>query len=112
MTELYINGEVYRLRLNTRAAITLEKALGRNPLEILVNIDNGELPKMTDIILIFHSMLQAYNHGINLDKTYDLFDDYVAEGKSMFDFIQEVMVPVFQNSGFMSASNEPEEEKN
>ena len=112
MTELYINGEMYRLRLNTRTAITLEKALGRNPLEILVNIDNGELPKMTDIILIFHSMLQTYNHGINLDKTYDLFDAYVAEGKSMFDFIQEVMVPVFQNSGFMSANNEPEEEKN
>jgi hypothetical protein len=112
MTELLINGEMYRLRLNTRAAITLEKTLGRNPLEILINIENGELPKMTDIILIFHAMLQAYNHSVSLDKTYDLFDCYVAEGKTMFDFIQEVMVPVFQNSGFMSASNEPVEEKN
>ena len=106
--ELELNGEVYKLRRNTRGAIGLEKSLGKNPLELLMKLDEGELPKMSDIVLIFHSMLQAYNHGINIDRAYDLFDAYVAEGKTMFDFIQEVMVPVFQNSGFIAKSADEE----
>ena len=35
-TELELNGEMYKLRLNTRGAIALEKVLGKNPLDILL----------------------------------------------------------------------------
>ena len=103
-TELELNGEMYKLRLNTRGAIALEKILGKNPLDILLKLEDGELPKLTDIVLIFHQTLQAYNHGINIEKAYDLFDSYVESGKTMFDFIQEAMIPVFQNAGFIDKS--------
>ena len=56
------------------------------------------------MLIILHSMLQAMHHGINLDKTYDLFDAYVAEGHNLFDLVP-VFIEVFQESGYMAKSN-------
>lgn len=100
-TELIINGESYKLRLNTRASINLEKALGKNPLIILMDAADGKLPKITDIILMLQAMLQTYHHGYNLDKTMDLFDMYVEDGNSMIELIP-IMLEVFQTSGYIS----------
>jgi len=43
-TELIIGGDTYKLRLNTRASIQLEKALGCNPMNILIAMESGNLP--------------------------------------------------------------------
>ena len=114
-TELIINGESYKLRLNTRASINLEKALGKNPLIILMDASDGKLPKITDIILMLQAMLQTYHHGYNLDKTMDLFDAYVEDGNSMIELIP-VLLEVFQSSGYISknvvANGEETEAKN
>ncbi len=101
-TELNVGTESYKLRLTTKASIGLEKALGYNPITMLMDIDNGTMPKLNDILIMLHSMLQTYHHGFSLDKVYDLFDEYVAEGHGMFDLIP-VFVEVFQNSGYLSA---------
>ena len=112
-TELIIGGESYKLRLTTKASVALEKALGYNPISMLMDIDNGVMPKLNDILIMLQAMLQTYHHGYTLDKVYDLFDKYVADGKSMFDLIP-VFVEVFQQSGYLSTStkNEGEIEKN
>lgn len=111
-TELIINGESYKLRLNTRASISLEKALGKNPLIVLMEASDGNLPKITDIITMLQAMLQTYHHGYNLDKTMDLFDKYVEDGNSMIELIP-VLIEVFQSSGYISKSaTETEEAKN
>ena len=83
-TELKIGEENYKLRLTTKNSIQLERALGYNP------------------IIILHSMLQTYHHGMSIDKVYDLFDAYAEkEGKSMFDLIP-VFIEVFQQSGYIT----------
>lgn len=111
-TELIINGESYKLRLNTRASINLEKALGKNPLIVLMEASDGKLPKITDIVIMLQAMLQTYHHGYNLDKTMDLFDKYVEDGNSMIELIP-VLLEVFQTSGYISkAATEGEEAKN
>lgn len=113
-TELIINGESYKLRLNTRASINLEKALGKNPLIILMDASEGKLPTITDIILMLQAMLQTYHHGYTVDKTIDLFDKYVEDGNSMIELIP-VLLEVFQSSGYISkasTSGEDSEEKN
>lgn len=104
-TELYIGGDAYKLRLTTKASVALEKALGYNPISMLMAIDNGEMPKLADVLIMLHSMLQTYHHGYSLEKVYDLFDNYVAEGKGMFDLIP-VFVEVFQNSGYLSTAKD------
>jgi hypothetical protein len=104
-TELIIGGESYKLRLTTRASVQLEKALGYNPIAMFMAIEAGEMPKLSDLLIILQAMLQAFHHGYTIDKTYDLFDDYVADGHNMFDLIP-VFLEVFQQSGYMSAPGE------
>lgn len=99
--ELIIGDETYKLRLTTKSSIALEKALGYNPISMLMDIDNGVMPKLTDVLIVLQSMLQTYHHGMNMDKVYDLFDAYTATGKNMFDLVP-VFIEVFQNSGYLS----------
>lgn len=112
-TELLIGGETYKLRLTTKASISLEKALGYNPITMLMKVEENEMPKLGDILIILQACLQAYHHGFNMDKTYDLFDQYVADGHNMFDLIP-VFVEVFQQSGYLATATKSEEtdEKN
>lgn len=110
-TELTIGNETYKLRLTTRTSITLEKALGYNPLSLFMAIEDGAMPKMSDMLIILHAMLQSLHHGITLDKTYDLFDAYVADGHNLFDLVP-VFIEVFQESGYMSKVDATIDEKN
>lgn len=112
--ELIIGDESYKLRLTTKASVALEKALGYNPISMLMDIDSGVMPKLNDVLIMLQAMLQTYHHGYSLDKVYDLFDKYVADGKGMFDLIP-VFVEVFQMSGYLASgkSNSTEDaEKN
>lgn len=106
-TELIIGGDSYKLRLNTKASVALEKALGYNAISMFMDIDNGIMPKLGDILIVLHAMLQPMNHGISMDKVYDLFDRYVDEGHNMYDLIP-LFVEVFQESGYMPAAKDAE----
>lgn len=110
-TELNICGDAYKLRLTTKASVSLEKSLGYNPISMLMAIDNGEMPKLADVLVMLHAMLQTYHHGYSLDKVYDLFDKYVEDGHGMFDLIP-VFVEVFQNSGYLATNKEGSIEDN
>lgn len=110
--ELPIGANTYKLRLTTKNSISLEKALGYNPISMLMDIDNGKMPKLGDMLIMLQAMLQPYHHGMNQDKVCDLFDEYVADGHNMFDLIP-VFIEVFQESGFISKADATEEsEKN
>lgn len=108
-TELMIGNEVFKLRLGTRASIQLEKNLGYNPITMLMDIDAGKMPKLSEVLIMLQAMLQAYHHGYTMDKTMDLFDRYVEDGKTMFDLIP-VFIEVFQDSGYLT-KDEPKEEE-
>ena len=45
------------------------------------------------------------NHGMSIDKVYDLFDKYVEEGHNMYDLIP-LFVEVFQESGYMPTAKD------
>ena len=108
-TELIIGDEVFKLKLGTRASIQLEKNLGYNPITMLMDIDAGKMPKLSECLIILQAMLQTFHHGYTMDKTMDLFDKYVEDGKNMFDLIP-VFIEVFQESGYIS-KDKPEEEE-
>ena len=88
----------YRLRLTTRATVALEKQLGCNPLMIFG--DGDEVPTITAMVAILHASLQQLHHGITLNDAYDIFDDYLADGHVMTDFIT-VILDVYKASGII-----------
>lgn len=88
----------YKLRLNTRNLVALEKQLGCNPLAIFASGD--QLPTITAMVAILHASLQQYEHGITLNDAYDIFDAYLEDGNQATDFVP-VIVEVYKVSGLI-----------
>lgn len=98
---------VYKLRLNTRNTVNLEKHLGCNPVMVFGNGDR--VPTVTQMVAILNYSLQSYHHGITMDKAYDIFDAYLADGHAMTDFIP-VIVGIYKASGLMKSADMDEDE--
>lgn len=88
----------YKLRLGTRAVVSLEKQLGCNPLSIFG--DGDTMPTVTTMVYILHAAIQQLEHGVTLDKAFDIFDDYLADGNTMTDFLN-VIVELYKVSGLI-----------
>ena len=97
-TEFEAGGKTYKLRLNTRNLIALEKRIGVNPVSIFGNGD--KLPTVTTMVDILFVSLQELQHGINLETAYGIFDDYIADGHKPTDFCMEI-VKIYQVSGLL-----------
>lgn len=101
--------KVYKLRLNTRNTVALEKAIGCNPIAIFGNGDT--IPTISVMVNVLWAALQQYNHGITLNDAYDIFDAYIADGHSITDFIP-VILEIYKVSGIIRESAQGEAEKN
>lgn len=110
---LYIDFEAgnkaYKLRLNTRNTVNLEKQLGCNPLSIF---GNGEtIPTVSAMAAILHASLQQYQHNITLNDAYDIFDSWLGDGHTVTEFIP-IILEIYKASGLINTEAEEETEKN
>lgn len=96
--EFKAGGNTYKLRLNTRNIVSLEKALGGNPLSIFGKGDR--IPTITEMVTVLHQSAQQFEHQVDMDAAYDIFDKYVEEGHAMTDFIT-VIVEIYKVSGII-----------
>jgi hypothetical protein len=87
----------YKLRLNTRNIIALEKSLGGNPLSVFGKGDR--IPTITEMVTILHAALQQMQHGITLNDANDIFDAYLEE-HTMTEFLP-VILEVYRASGII-----------
>lgn len=99
-TEFKAGDRTYQLRLTTLGVVRLEKELGYNPLQMFMGIDEDVLPKVGDMLVVLHQMLQPLNHGITLNDTYELFDTYISEGHQLWDLIP-LLIEAFKDAGFL-----------
>lgn len=90
--------KVYKLRLNTRNVVMLEKLLGCNPLAIFG--DGSTIPTITQMVNVLYCSLQQYHHGIKLDDAYDIFDEWVNNEHSAVEFIS-IILEVYKVSGII-----------
>lgn len=99
----------YKLRLNTRNTVLLEKTLGCNPVAIFGSGEGLDaLPPVTTMTAILHASLQQYHHGITMMDAYDIFDAWLADGHSTTDFLGVIM-ELYQVSGIIPKEAEVEE---
>lgn len=105
--EFSVGEKTYKLRLTTRAIVALEKQIGCNPLAIFG--DGEEIPTITTMVSVLHASMQAYEHGINMNDAFDIFDKWLADGHSMTDFLS-VLLELYKVSGLIG--NGKTEEKN
>jgi hypothetical protein len=91
----------YKLRLNTRNTVALEKSLGCNPVAIFGNGDT--IPTVTTMVTILYYSLQQLNHGITLEDSYNIFDSYLEDGNGATDFIN-IILDIYRVSGIIKES--------
>lgn len=96
-------GKAYKLRLNTRNIVALEKQIGCNPLGIFGKGD--AIPSITQMVAVLFHSLQQYQHSITMNDAYDIFDNYMADGNSATDFIT-VIVEIYKVSGIIKEGAE------
>ena len=101
--DFHAGNKDYKLRLNVRNTIALEKQLGQNPLTIFGNGDT--LPTMTTMISILHFSLQQYQHGITMNDAYDIFEEWLAEGNAITDFVP-IIIEIYKASGIIKGETE------
>ena len=93
----------YKLRLSIRNTVALEKQLGCNPLMIF---GTGErMPSITEMVAILHASLQQFNHGISLNDAYDIFENWLADGHTIADFLT-VILEIYKVSGIIANDGE------
>lgn len=101
--DFHAGNKDYKLRLSTRNTVMLEKQLGCNPLSIFGNGDT--IPTVTTMVNVLYASLVQYNHGISLNDAYDIFDEYLADGNTVTDFLH-VLVDIFKVSGLIKNEGE------
>ncbi len=95
----------YKLRLNVRNTVALEKQLGCNPLAIFG--DGSTIPTMTTMVQILHAALQHYHHGLSMADAYDIFEGYLEE-HTVMDFVT-VIVDIYKVSGIIPRDSKIDE---
>lgn len=90
-------GKDYKLRLNTRNIIALEKQIGMSPLAVF---DGETFPTISTMVSILWASLQQLNHGISMNDAYDIFDDYLNDGHDVMEFYL-IMLEIYKVSGLM-----------
>lgn len=108
-TTLNYGGEDFKLRITAMATIDLEKKLGgRNPLDILMAIEHGNLPSINSVLLILHASVQKFHHNYKFNDIVELYDAYVEDGNAYTDLLP-VLIEVFRVSGFFPSKKTEEE---
>ena len=93
---LIVGGEEYKLRLTASAIMSIEKKLGKSLFAALEHIQDNMIETITTIIW---GAMQPFNANFPFDKAAGLFDQYIDEGHSIEDLMQEINA-LFEASGF------------
>lgn len=101
--------KAYKLRLNTRNVVALEKQLGCNPIMIFGRGDT--VPTISVMVAVLHASLQQYHHGLTMNDAYDIFDAYLADNHTMTDFIPTIL-DIYTTSGLIKIEDGEDAEKN
>lgn len=91
-----IGGEEYKLRLTASSIMSIEKKLGKPLFAALENIQDNMIET---IVTILWGAMQPFNANFAFEKTAGLFDQYIDDGHSIEDLVQEIKA-LFDVSGF------------
>ncbi|MDR2572147.1 MAG: DUF6096 family protein [Oscillospiraceae bacterium] len=92
----------YKMRLTASAIMAIEKRLGKSLFSALENIQDNMVETITTILW---GAMQPFNANFAFEKAAGMFDDYIDEGKSIEDLMQELN-ELFETSVFFKKGQE------
>ena len=106
---LNIGEREFDCRLGTREVVNLEKVLGTNPLNVLMGMSDNTLPETGILLIILHAAGKEDGKKLKMDDWYDLYDEFLAEGKSIADLL-EIVMEIFEVSGLIPKEVEEQDD--
>lgn len=97
-----VGGEEHKLKLTTAVICKLEEKLKCNLFNVL-NADGG-IPPLAVMLTITQGAMSTWEHGIKYADVQGMFDKYCDEGGTQLSFMTDVLMPIYQVSGFFSAT--------
>lgn len=97
-----VDGVEYKLRLGVSDVMNLEKRLGRNPMDLLMGIQQGKLPTLTASLAVIQAAMTKFHHGITAQDVIRIYERYVDAGNSYTDLLP-VITEIFEVSGFFKS---------
>ena len=94
-----VNGEEYKLKISSSAAMDAEKKRGKGLLEAA-----GDLRSVTTQIILLWASLQMYQHGMSMNTAADLYDAYMDTEDGCLENLINILVEVMEVSGFTKAA--------
>lgn len=109
-TEFKVGENEYKLRLGAQQVIQVEKKLGgKNVLDMFMKVGGNSMPTLNECLIVLHGSMQKLNHGVTMEKVYDIYDEYVEEGNTYTD-LMPVLIDVMKVSGFFKEKKQKEGE--
>lgn len=99
---LTVGENTYQMRLTASAIMSIEKRLGKPLFSALEHIQDNMIETITTIIW---GAMQPLNAGFTMEKATALFDDYIDDGHSIEELMQEIN-GLFEASGFFKKGQE------
>jgi len=93
---LTVGGQDYKLRLTASAIMAIEKKLGKSLFAALENIEDSMIETIATVLW---GAMQPLNANCSFEMAVELFDQYIDDGNSVEDLMQEIN-SLFEASGF------------
>ena len=101
-----VGGTEYRLKLNADAIVKLEAKYNQNILSV-ISPEEG-LPPVGALLTVIQASMLKFEHGLSFSIVNDIYDTYVEEGGNMTTLMEDVIMPLLENSGFFTTEMEQE----
>lgn len=100
MINLFMNK--YECKLSTRAILGIEKALGDNPVNLIIKNEDSIPTLNTLLTILFYSIRKANPQIRTMDNVIDLYDEFIDEGGSIVELSKFVM-ELIKDSGLIGS---------
>ena len=102
--EFETGNDVYKLRLNTRNVIKLEKLLGGSPLKLFTGMSETEMPTVESMVNVLYCALLANQDKVTIDKAYNIFDEWLDNGHIIAEFLP-IIIELYRSAGLIQKEN-------
>lgn len=99
-TTFTLGGKEFKARLTLREAEKAEERLGKNPINVLLDCVDNQLPKVGDMMIIVHQSILPLQHGIKIDELYDMFQEDLDNGEDISKLVI-ITSDILQASGLI-----------
>ena len=95
-----VKGKQYPLKLTTSVICEVEKKFKTNLLNVISS--GGGLPPLSTMLTMVQAGMKAWTHGVTYSDVQRLFDSYCEDGGTQLTLLTDVLMPMYQVSGFFS----------